>query len=359
MNTPAADQRLAAFQEIPIIDIHPLLHGDEQARREVAAELGRAARDVGFFQMVGHGIDGSLREGLIHQAKRFFAQSEAIKMERYIGLYHHHRGYVPPGEESPDPAKPDMKEAFDLAFELPSDDPDVMAGTPLLGPNPWPDLDGFKEPVAAYYDAAYHVGRALMGGFAMALGLAPQQLLQHVNKPPSQLRMIHYPYNPNAEDAQGIGAHTDYECFTLLLPTAPGLEVMNGKGEWIDVPFKEGALIVNIGDMLEIWSNGEFVATSHRVRKVKEERYSFPLFFACDYHTVVEPLPELVARHGQARYSALKAGDHLFAQTIQTFRYLRERLAKGEIALPEGAREVGSLGQHGKHKAPGNEETNR
>jgi len=65
---------------------------------------------------------------------------------------------------------------------------------------------------------------------------------------------------------------------------------------------------------------------------------------------VVEPLPELVARHGQARYSALKAGDHLFAQTIQTFRYLRERLAKGEIALPEGAREVGSLGQHGKHK---------
>ena len=109
MNTPAADQRLAAFQEIPIIDIHPLLHGDEQARREVAAELGRAARDVGFFQMVGHGIDGSLREGLIHQAKRFFAQSEAIKMERYIGLYHHHRGYVPPGEESPDPAKPDMK----------------------------------------------------------------------------------------------------------------------------------------------------------------------------------------------------------------------------------------------------------
>ncbi|BBI73532.2 hypothetical protein HAALTHF_30650n [Vreelandella aquamarina] len=94
--------------------------------------------------MVGHGIDGSLREGLIHQAKRFFAQSEAIKMERYIGLYHHHRGYVPPGEESPDPAKPDMKEAFDLAFELPSDDPDVLAGTPLLGPNPWPDLDGFQ-----------------------------------------------------------------------------------------------------------------------------------------------------------------------------------------------------------------------
>ncbi|MGO2261822.1 isopenicillin N synthase family dioxygenase [Halomonas sp.] len=353
MNEVNPDQRLADFQEIPVIDIYPLLHGDEQARRRVADELGRAARDIGFFQMVGHGIDHSLREGLITQTKRLFAQPEAAKMERYIGRYFHHRGYVPPGEESPDPKNPDMKEAFDLAFELPSDDPEVLAGTPLLGPNPWPDLDGFREPVAAYYDATYQVGRALMGGFALALGLEEQQLLCYVTKPPSQLRLIHYPYNPdakNAKDTQGIGAHTDYECFTLLLPTAPGLEVMNGAGKWIDVPYQEDALVVNIGDMLEIWSNGEFVATSHRVRKVKEERYSFPLFFACDYHTVVEPLPELVARHGKARYEALKAGDHLYAQTIQTFRYLRERLARGEITLPESAREVGSLGQHGKHK---------
>lgn len=350
MSQSTNDRRLADFQAIPVIDIHGLLHGDVSSRQAVADQLGRAAREVGFFQMVGHGIGHSLREGLFTQAKRFFAQSTEAKMQRYIGLYHHHRGYVPPGEESPDPKKPDMKEAFDLAFELPSDDPDVLAGTPLLGPNPWPDLDGFREPVAAYYDAAYQVGRALMGGFALALGLEEQQLLRHVNKPPSQLRLIHYPYNPDAEDTQGIGAHTDYECFTLLLPTAPGLEVMNGAGEWIDVPYQEDALVVNIGDMLEIWSNGEFVATSHRVRKVKQERYSFPLFFACDYHTDVAPLPELVARHGQANYPPLKAGDHLYAQTIQTFKYLRERLARGEITLPNGAREVGSLGQHGKHK---------
>lgn len=350
MSQVTADQRLADFQTIPVIDINDLLHGDTAARHAVAEQLGRAAREVGFFQMVGHGIDRSLRDGLITQAKRFFAQSTEAKMQRYIGLYHHHRGYVPPGEESPDPEKPDMKEAFDLAFELPSDDPDVLAGTPLLGPNPWPELDGFREPVAAYYDAAYKVGRALMGGFALALGLDENHLLRYVTKPPSQLRLIHYPYNPDAEDAQGIGAHTDYECFTLLLPTAPGLEVINGAGEWIDVPFRDDALVVNIGDILEIWSNGEFVATSHRVRKVKEERYSFPLFFACDYHTVVAPLPELVNHHSQAYYPPLKAGDHLYAQTIQTFKYLRERLARGEIALPDGAREVGSLGQHGKHK---------
>ncbi|WP_447529105.1 isopenicillin N synthase family dioxygenase [Vreelandella sp. TE19] len=359
MKTPNEDSRLTEFQAIPVIDIHDLIHGDHSAKMQVAEKLGQAARDVGFFQIVGHGIDTTLREGLINQAKRFFALPTEAKMERYIGRYSHHRGYVPPGEESPDPTKPDIKEAFDIALELPEDDPEVVAGTPLLGPNPWPELDGFKEPVGAYYEAAYQVGRRLMEGFELTLGLEVKRLLRHVNKPPSQLRLIHYPFNPDAQDAQGIGAHTDYECFTLLLPTAPGLEVMNGAGEWIDVPFQQGALVVNIGDMLEIWSNGDFVATSHRVRKVKEERYSFPLFFACDYHTVVEPLPELVAHHGKARYSPLKAGDHLYAQTIQTFRYLRERLARGDIAMPEGSRKVGSLGQHGKRKAEDGEESNK
>ncbi len=75
----------------------------------------------------------------------------------------------------------------------------------------------------------------------------------------------------------GIGSHTDYECLTLLYSTVPGLEVLNSAGSWIDAPPLPGALVINIGDMMEIWTNGEFVATSHRVRPVKEERFSFPL----------------------------------------------------------------------------------
>lgn len=354
MMAPYHDTRLEDFQRIPVIDVRALF-GDDAAERQATAErIGQAAREVGFFQIVGHGMAPELLTGLIDQAKAFFALPLDAKMARYIGRYRHHRGYVPQGEEAPDPNKRDLKEAFDLAYELPEDDPEVLAGTPLLGPNPWPDLEGFREPVETYYQAAYAVGRALMRGFALALGLPEEHFLRHVNKPPSQLRLIHYPFDPQAEDVQGIGAHTDYECFTLLLPTAPGLEVMNGAGEWIDVPYREDALVINIGDMLEIWTNGEFIATSHRVRKVKEERYSFPLFFACDYHTIVAPLPELVARHGgKARYTPLKAGDHLYAQTIHTFRYLQERLARGDIVLPEGARNIGTLGQHGRHKAPG------
>lgn len=338
------------FRSVPAIDIHGLFSDDPADRRAVADALGQAARDVGFFYVVGHGLSEALRAALLEQTQRFFALPSDTKMRYYIGKSDNHRGYVPPGEESPDPSKPDAKEAFDLALELPDDAPEVTAGTPMMGANVWPDLPGFRDDVYAYYQAVFDVGRALMRGFALALGLPEQYFLDYVTRPPSQLRLIHYPYDPSAEDAQGIGAHTDYECFTLLLPTAPGLEVMNGAGEWIDVPYREDALVINIGDMLEIWTNGAFVATSHRVRKVAEERYSFPLFFAADYHTIVAPLPQRVAQDGEARYEPLAAGDHLWAQTIQTFNYLKARLERGEIHLPEGARGTATLGQHARHR---------
>lgn len=336
----------ADFTSVPTIDIAGLFSGDLAARAEVADALARAAREVGFFQIVGHGIGEARRAALLSQARRFFALDHDRKMDYYIGRSAHHRGYVPPGEESPDPDKPDRKEAFDLAFEMSWAE---AAGTPMLGPNVWPDLEGFREAVYGYYEDAFTVGRALMQAFAVALDLPADQFSKHVTQPPSQLRLIHYPYDAEAEDAQGIGAHTDYECFTLLLPTAAGLEVMNGAGDWIGVPYREGAIVVNIGDMLQIWTNGEFVATSHRVRKVPEERYSFPLFFACDYHTEVAPLPHLVARDGMANYEPLQAGEHLYAQTIQTFNYLQERLARGEIAMPAGARGTATFGQHARH----------
>jgi isopenicillin N synthase-like dioxygenase len=85
----------------------------------------------------------------------------------------------------------------------------------------------------------------------------------------------------------------------LLRPTAPGLEMLNGAGEWIDVRPVPGTFVVNIGDMLELWTNGAYVATRHRVCKVKGERYSFPLFFNVDYHTEVKPLPQFASRDGK------------------------------------------------------------
>jgi len=335
------------FTKVPVIDIGPMSGNDPQAQFETARAIGEAARGVGFFYVAGHRLPPSLFDNLLAATSRFFAQPIEAKMRVYIGNSRNHRGYVPEGEEVFVAGTKDAKEAYDLSQDLPPDDPDYLAGNPLLGPNQWPGLPGFAEAVDAYYNATFRIGRTLMRSFALALGEVPDLFDAFLTKPPSQLRLIHYPYRQTAEDKPGIGAHTDYECFTLLRSTAPGLEVMNQAGAWIDVPPLADAYIVNIGDMLELWTNGEFVATSHRVRKVQEERYSFPLFFNVDYHTHISPLANFVNADRPAR-PGLVAGEHLYAQTAQTFTYLRQRLERGELALPDGSVALSSFGQQAK-----------
>jgi isopenicillin N synthase-like dioxygenase len=338
-----------SFTSVPVVDVSGLCSADRTERERVAAEIGRAASEVGFFYISGAAIDDALFDRLLAATKEFFALPLEEKMRCYIGLSKCHRGYVPVGEEGVESGTPDLKEAFDTALDLPTDDPDYLAGNPMLGPNTWPDLPGFAHAVTAYYQAVLEVGHRLLWAFAVALGEDPDTFSRHASKTPSQLRLVHYPYNPDAEDGQGIGAHTDYECFTLLKPTAPGLEVLNGAGEWIDVPPLPDTFVVNIGDMLELWTNGAFVATSHRVRRVAEERYSFPLFFNVDYYTEVKPLPQFASRDGKER-PTLWAGEHLFAQTAQSFAYLRNRIDSGELVLPEGSVAMGSFGQQALQK---------
>ena len=113
------------------------------------------------------------------------------------------------------------------------------------------------------------------------------------------------------------------------MPTAPGLQVLTKQGEWIDIPLLENTLVMNIGDMMEILSNGKYLATNHRVKKVQQERYSFPLFFSCDYDYVIQP----INTNEPPKYAPLAGGEHLFNQTAQTFHYLKQRVASGELVL--------------------------
>jgi isopenicillin N synthase-like dioxygenase len=333
---------LTEFTDIPVVDVAGL-RGDPHDQERVARQLGAAARDVGFLYVTGTGIDPTLFDELLRVTKAFFDLPLDEKMRTYIGRSRNHRGYVPVGEEVFSGGTVDLKEAFDLGKDLPADDHDHMAGR-MLGPNQWPAVPGFATACTAWYEAVMTLGRALLHGFALALGERADVFDAYVTKPPSQLRLIHYPHDPDAVDVVGIGAHTDYECFTILKPTAPGLEVLNGAGDWIDVPPRDEAFVVNIGDMLETWTNGEFVATTHRVRKVAEERWSFPLFFNVDHDTLVAPLPRFV-RDGEPARVALRAGEHLFAQTAQSFAYLKQRIAAGELVLPEGSLALSSFGQ--------------
>src|SRR5215213_3107291 len=191
-----------SFTSVPIVDISGLRSPDRADRERVAAEIGRAARDVGFFYIGGSGVDESLFDRMLAAAKEFFALPVEEKMRSYIGLSRCHRGYVPVGEEGVETGTPDMKEAFDTALDLPDDDPDYLAGNPMLGPNTWPDLPGFAEAVTEYYDAVLDVGHRLLWAFAIALGENPDAFSRHATKTPSQLRLIHYPHNPDAADVR-------------------------------------------------------------------------------------------------------------------------------------------------------------
>lgn len=331
-----------AFTELPIVDVSGLFSDCPDERLKVGMALDRAARDAGFLFLKGHRIDPALMDRLKAAVKDYFAKDLESKMRNYIGLSHNHSGYVPQGEEQFYNATVDLKEAYDIGAETPS----LMARFVPDAQNQWPDEPEFRTAVTAYYQAMLSLSRTLFKGFALGLGLPEETFVQYLSQPPSQLRLIHYFDNPNAsEQDSGIGAHTDYEFFTILLPTAPGLQVLNGANEWINVPVLEGCFVINIGDMMEVVSGGQYVATSHRVRKVRQERYSFPFFSSLDYDTVVKPIPSLCDVETQASAEPIICGDHLLAQTIQTFSYLKQRLARGEVSLPEKAKGLASFGK--------------
>jgi len=326
-----------ALEEVPVVDFGPFLNGTAAERKRVALGIGGACRDIGFFYIVNHGVPEPLIDRVFAEAKRFLALPAERKAEIAIEKSACHRGWFALGGENLDPEKQkeagDFKEGIKIGRDLSPDHPLVKAGLPLHGPDQWPTgLPGWKETMQDGYDALSRLGREIMHAFALALELPESYFDRWLTGPMATLGPLHYPPQTGriTEARIGAGAHTDFGCLTILAQDpVGGLQVRNSAKKWIDAPYVPGSFVVNIGDMMERWTNGVFASTLHRVVNTSGKgRYSLPFFFDPDFNADLTVLKTCTGPGNPPKYLPTTGGRHLLDRINATFDY--RSAAEGE-----------------------------
>jgi isopenicillin N synthase-like dioxygenase len=299
---------------VPLID----LAGATPDR--LALRIDAALRESGFFAIAGHGVPAATVAAAFDAGQRFFALAQPTKERWHINRWALKRGFDPIGWQALDPGQPpDLKESFYLGEEH-------------IGPNQWPDealVPGFGAAMSAYAGAMQALARRLMGLFETALGLPGGHFGRFMQHPTCTTRLLHYPPQPASalEGQIGCGAHTDWGALTLLAQDdTGGLQVQLADGTWLDVPPAPGTFVVNVGDMMQRWTNDRWLSTVHRVINrgrapgaagegqnlaLGRDRYSIAYFFDLDAEAVITPLASCVSEHNPSKYTPITAGEHL------------------------------------------------
>ena len=290
---------------IPVLDLQPLFDGDDSDVATLAAELGQALEQIGFFSVVNHGVPWILIED-IYEATRDLhalpqAQKEAITMDRT------HGGYLGMGagtsyasEIAGEVRKPNQNEAF------------FIHEGGYREANQYPDIDGFKELTTSYIESMQGLATSLLPLLALSLDLDSGFFTDDFDIPSVTLRMSHYPVMEYSDNEWGLAPHTDSSIFTFLPANdVPGLEVRPAGYDWIQPPTVPYSFIVNSGDMLKRWTNGRYLSTAHRASNLSDvDRYAVPFFFGARDDAVIEPVPTTVSPEAPSRYEPTTYGDY-------------------------------------------------
>ena len=324
------------LMNVPVIDLTPYREGGPEGKAKVAAEVGQACRDIGFLVVSGHGISEDLVRATYDTAKAFFALPLAEKAKSDRPAVDQVRGYSAVGGEGlsyslDEPAPPDLKESLSIGpTNVPPNDPYYTCAEagPHFAANVWPEKPAeLKGLLTDYFSAVDGLATDLMRLFALSLGLDEHYFDATIDKNISMLRLMQYP-RQTSEPLPGqlrAGAHSDYGSMTILRKEAgdTGLEVKNQAGEWIPVPVIEGTFIVNIGDLMQQWTNDMWTSTMHRVVNPKlssednRDRISIIFFHQPNYDAQVECLSTCLAPGEKAKYAPVSSGDHLLSKFVK------------------------------------------
>jgi len=305
----------------------------------VGREIDEALRTVGFFQIVDHGVNASVADAAWQAARDFFdlPLADKLAVERPEGgLY----GYFPMLSESLSASlggrfPGDLKESFNMGPGIqpdhtPADETEAAIFTPTIWPEAFPAM---KTDWQAYYAEMSALANRLLGMFALGLDLPADYFVRHIDRAPSALRAINYPQQTETPEVGQLraGAHTDYGTLTILRQELgqAGLEVHDEVHQaWVAIPPVEGALVINIGDLMARWTNDRWTSTLHRVvnpdaapgsiEASSQRRQSMPFFHNANYSALIECLPSCVTTGDVPRYEPVLAGLHLAGRVTKS-----------------------------------------
>ena len=289
---------------LPIFNIGEFENSTGDLREKYCTDLDRFCSEIGFLLIENHGVPDNVIESQWTAVNQFFSQKTEDKKKASAPYPGYPYGWIGPNKEAlaaskGDKTPPDLKESFNGGpIKIPSKKiKDDRAYEFCYQPTIWPEINGFQKAWTDYYIEMEKLARKIMSAFAEALNLEPNFFKNYIETPISALRALHYPKTTIVpeEGQQRAGAHTDYGSLTILLPQpdTSGLQLQI-KNQWIDVPAIKGTFVINIGDLMELWTGRRWKSTLHRViaKPNQPERKSLAFFHQPNWEAKIYPIGE-------------------------------------------------------------------
>ena len=311
---------------LPIIDLSTVSSSED--RKAIGKQLVASVETIGFFYVVGHGVNPTLMKNAFDSSRDFFSLTEDQKQT--IAVNQAQRGWMRKGlTRLEGSASADIKEVFFWGREVSENDPDVLQKLPLVSPNQWPErfLPNFKANILEYYQAVMVLGSSLLECIAFGLDQSPEVFREKYTKPLGRGQLVYYPpisTNELACNSYSAAPHTDFGVLTILLQDSlGGLQARHQNGEWIDVPPIEGSFICNIGDLLERWTNGKLKSTVHRVLNTSgKERLSIPVFVDPNSDAWIDPR-DFQTSQNDCALPPVHAGEYISGKNHRNFLHYK------------------------------------